>query len=314
MSWRTMQSQVGIKWERNSNPLLHPINPRKFLHKSSRAYSIGSCFAVNLNRWLRFQGFSVPPVTWGMHYNTRTILYELQRAVGIETPSMDWVVEKNDGSTAYVDALRHCIDARSIDDLKGLKSTICTESTDSFKAADCFLITLGLSDVWEVDIDGHLVTLNRAPYQKARSLSGLSPEVIKNRFLSVQECVEDIRQMVELIRAHKPSGTPIALTVSPVPLKHTSSYCHPHIANNRSKATLLSAVFTFIEGDTEEPRASYFPSFEFFQTNPMRIELWQGDNRHPTAQAISIIGEAFVSVYSDAAIEIKPGFSVPQFA
>jgi GSCFA family len=313
MSWRTVQPHVGTRWQRDSNPLPHPVNPHKFLNKRSRAYSIGSCFAVNLNRWLRFQGFSVPPVTWGMHYNTRTILYELQGAVGIPTPGMDWIVTRKDGAVAHVDALRHCIDANSAEELHRLKSTIRSESSESFRKADCFLITLGLSDIWEVEVDGRTITLNRAPYRDARSPAAVTPHKVTNRFLSVQECVEDIRQIVGTIRAHKPAGTPIVITVSPVPLKHTTDARHPHIANSRSKSTLLSAVFSFMDEDAGEPKASYFPSFEFFQTNPLRIDLWQADDRHPTARAISSVAEAFVATYSESEIDIRPGFSVPIF-
>ena len=143
MSWRMKQKHVGTKWQKNSNPLLHPINPSKFLAQDCSAYSIGSCFALNLNRWLRAQGFSVPPVSWGMHYNSRTILYELQRAVGIRVPEVDWIVTMDDGSETFVDALRHCVDAQSPEELERIKAGIGAESRRAFAAADCFLITLG---------------------------------------------------------------------------------------------------------------------------------------------------------------------------
>ena len=312
MSWRLKQSHVGRKWQKESNPLLHPINPSNFLDRDCCAYSIGSCFAVNLNRWLQSQGFGVPPVSWGMHYNPRTILYELQRAVGQNVPEMDWIVTREDGSTAYVDALRHCIDAQSAGELRRIKAEIAQDSARAFAAADGFLITLGLSDVWEVERDGELITLNRAPYRDARTLEQLSSESATNRFLSVEECVVDLARIAEIIRTNRP-GAPIILTVSPVPLKHSSNACHPHIANSRSKSTLLSAIFAFIDQDRGEPKISYFPSYEFFQSNPLGIELWQPDHRHPTAEAISCVAEAFVSAYSDSMIDIRPGFSVPIF-
>ncbi|MEQ1854261.1 MAG: GSCFA domain-containing protein [Chthoniobacteraceae bacterium] len=289
------------------------MNQRKFLARDSRIFSIGSCFALNVNRWLQFQGFSVPSVTWGMHYNTRTILYELQRAAGVQLPSFDWVVRKSDGSKAYVDALRHCIDASTPEELAGLKAAVSSETRRCFEAADSFLITLGLSDIWEVDVGGQMIALNRAPYQDALSSVGPSQQEAFNRFLTVQECTEDIVRIVDTIRKNKQPNIPIVLTVSPVPLKHASRYCHPHIANSRSKATLLSAVFSFIERDACDQPVSYFPSFEFFDTNPLKIDLWQRDGRHPTAQAISCVAEHFVKAYSLAHVEIKPGFSVPIF-
>lgn len=314
MSWRTVLAHVGAKWQRQHNPLSTPINPLKFFDHGSRTYSIGSCFAMELNRWLRHQGFSVPPVSWGMHYNTRTVLYELQRAVGIPTPNVDWIVRTRDGSVAYVDALRHCVDAKTSEELSRIKRSVSSTSRRAFREANSFLITLGLSDIWEAEVDGERVVLNRAPYRDAVTTQNLSPHSVSNRFMAVEECLGDIREVVRIIREHKSQRVPIVITVSPVPLKHTASgRYHPHIANTRSKATLLAAIFGFLDEDRGDPRVSYFPSYEFFQSNPLGLELWQADDRHPTTEAVSAVAEAFVAAYSDLAIDVKPGFSVPTF-
>jgi hypothetical protein len=314
MSWRTGEPHVGTKWQKESSPLLQPVNPQTFLTPSSRLYSIGSCFAANLNRWLEHQGFAVPQVSWGMHYNARTILYELRRAAGMPAPTLDWTVRKRDGSTMHVDALRHCIDAPGAAELARIKETIASASRVAFQQADCFLITLGLSDIWELVHEGEPITLNRAPYSGSCLPDRQVAPHATNRFMSVEECAEDLRQIVDIIRAHKPAGTPIVFTVSPVPLKHTGHDVHPAIANSRSKAVLLAAIFTFLDAAPPDRQISYFPSFEFFQSNPLDIELWQPDHRHPTASAIATVAEAFVAAYGHAPIEVKPGFTVPLFA
>jgi lysophospholipase L1-like esterase len=305
--WQISVPQTGEKWQRNNSPLVFPVNPIKFLTRNTCAYSIGSCFAVNINRWLKYQGFELPDVSWGIHYNSRTVLYELRRAVGMSAPNVDWRVPKPDGSLAFDDALRHCIDARSMDELSGIKAKVAADSRRAFEQANAFFITLGLSDIWETMIGGESVTLNRAPYLGAEILSESAVSHIENRFLTVEECIADLGQIVELIRTHKPAGTPIVFSVSPTPLKHAGRF-HPQIANSRSKATLLAAIFGFLDGNKGDSHVSYFPAYEFFQTNPLAMALWQSDDRHPSAEAVNHVAEAFVANYSLEKIAVRPGF------
>ncbi|MCG5052734.1 MAG: GSCFA domain-containing protein [Myxococcales bacterium] len=314
MSWRSDLPHVGAKWTKQSSPLERPIRPRRFLEWDSRTYSIGSCFAMELNRWLRHHGFSVPAVSWGMHYNPRTILYELRRAVGQAVPHVDWVVDVEGGTRAYIDATRHCVDATTPGELALVKEEVSAKSRDMFAAADSFLITLGLADIWEAQVGAARVVVNRAPYRDAVAFDGLPPGAFSNRFLSPDECLQDLRDIVSLIQLHKGPTIPIVITVSPVPLKHTAKRgLHPQVANSRSKAVLLAAVFALLEEQDETSGVSYFPIYEFFQTNPLGMDLWQGDARHPSAEAVGAVAHAFVHAYSRVEIEPKPGFSVPRF-
>ena len=313
MSWRTVMPHLGSKWRKSESPLTQPVKAVRFLTRKTCAYSIGSCFAVNINRWLRHQGFEVPEVSWGNHYNSRTILYELRRAVGLPAPNVDWRVPNLDGVLAFGDALRHCVDTGSAEELAHLKAEIAADSRRIFSQAGAFLITLGLSDSWEAEVDGEVITLNRAPYLGAELLNESVGDYVANRFLTVDECVEDLRQIVGLIRAHKPAATPIVFSVSPVPLKHAGGNLHPHIANSRSKATLLAAIFAFLDESANDPYVSYFPAYEFFQTNPTQMALWQSDDRHPTAEAVGYVAEKFLECYSNEKCSVRPGFTVPIF-
>ncbi len=313
MSWRTAMPQSGGKWLLPDSPLQHPVNPLRFLSKTSCVYSIGSCFAMNMNRWLRFQGFAVPQVAWGIHYNSRTILHELRRAAGQALPDVDWRVARADGTMVYGDALRHCVDAATFDELTAFKAHVAAESRRVFEQADAFFITLGLSDIWETAVDGAPITLNRAPYLGVEILNQTCSGSIENRFLTVEECTEDIRQIIALIRQHKGSETPIIFTVSPVPLKHANRGVHPHIANSRSKSTLLAAIYGVLDTRAGDAFVSYFPSYEFFVANPLQMELWQGDDRHPSLDAINHVAEAFALSYSVEDFTVQPGFTIDVF-
>lgn len=314
MYWRTLLPQAGRKWQHDDSPLDCAEGVVKFLTRQTRAYSIGSCFALNINRWLRYQGFSVPEVTWGIHYNSRTVLYELRRAAGLPVPDVEWRIPGQDGGVAYADALRHCIDAPDAAGLSAIKAQISEDSRREFLRADALIVTLGLSDIWEARIDGQLITLNRAPYLGATLIGGSQADYVGNRFLSVAECIEDLRQIVRIVRTHKSAGTPVVFTVSPVPLKHTGGNSHPHVANSRSKATLLAAIHAFLDECRDDPTISYFPSYEFFQMHHLSMPLWQGDARHPTTEAVAHVAESFARRYSTEPIVVKPGFAVQQFA
>lgn len=314
MYWRTLLPQAGKKWRHDDSPLAGETRAPKFLTRAACVYSIGSCFALNINRWLRYQGFAVPEVTWGIHYNSRTILYELRRAAGLSAPDVDWCIPDRDGGVAFADALRHCIDAPDAEGLAEIKARITADSRREFMRADALIVTLGLSDVWEATVDGRRVTLNRAPYLGAALLHGAQSDRVENRFLSVAECVDDLREIVRIVRTAKSAETPIVFTVSPVPLKHTGSSAHPHVANSRSKATLIAAIHALLDECVDDPGISYFPSYEYFQASQPGIPLWQGDGRHPTTEAVAHVAEAFARRYSDEPIAVLPGFSVQQFA
>lgn len=314
MSWRTEMSHSGSKWRLRDSPLAQPVNPIRFLEKHSCVYSIGSCFALNINRWLRYQGFAVPEISWGIHYNSRTILHEFNRAAGYPVPDVDWRVRSKDGTIVFGDALRHCVDTDNIEELGRMKEAIASQSRAAFERADAFFITLGLSDVWETTIDAAPITLNRAPYLGVEILSDKAVGAINNRFLTVDECIDDIRQMISLIRAARGATIPIVFTVSPVPLKHASGKYHPHIANSRSKSTLLSAIYSQLDEAGGDSFVSYFPSYEFFATNPLQMTLWQADDRHPSLDAINLVAEAFASSYAVEDFDVRQGFTIDLFS
>jgi hypothetical protein len=111
-----------------------------------------------------------------------------------------------------------------------------------------------------------------------------------------------LRDITDLIREDKGEATPIVFTVSPIPLKATSSGYEPQVANLRSKATLLAGLHQFIDEDTARRPAAYFPAYEIFLGAPRAPGQWQGDLRHPTAAAVDYVCRRFVEVFG------VPGF------
>jgi hypothetical protein len=301
----TIYEQIGKNWTPNENPLTH-IQGRKvrFLTKGSKPFAIGSCFAVNVSKWLRYQGLEFIQPSWGLHYNTRTILYEIKRCLRLDVPEVTWEVKRN-GRTSYVDGLRHTVNARTISELSNRREKIAADIAQSFQMSDSMIMTFGLSEVWSSEQCDGPVILNRAPYSSAKELDGFI-----NRFMSVEECERDILEIIRMVRKEKGAEYPIVISLSPVPMARSSSRFPPSVANVRSKSTLLLAIHNILE--QMDPGFSYLPSYEYFQVNPSELNLWQRDKRHPTSEAVNDVCKNFALAFSNGAFEIKEGFEVVQ--
>lgn len=243
-----------------------------------------------------------------MHYNPATVLNELALASGRSHSEITWEVFDKDGDLRYVDAMRHPVLADSKASLRDLRASIEVQGARMYRDADAFLITLGLSEVWERRAGGSDQIINRSPY-----VGGGQASECVNRFLRVDEVVQYLREITKLIREDKGDSTPIVFTVSPIPLKTTTSGIEPQVANVRSKAILLAALHEFLDEDTAYRAAAYFPAYEIFMGAPRAMKMWQDDLRHPTAEAIDFVCRRFIENFALSDIRLADGvkFTVP---
>lgn len=266
----------------------------RWLDKGSKLLAIGSCFAANFSRWIAAHDVQVYRPGWGLHYNPRSILAELRGASGGLGPEILWRSE-NAGGTIWIDGMRHMVTGATLEELLENRRAITALGAQAFVEANAFLVTLGLSEVWEELVDGRWTTLNRTPPDDVRQ-AGLH----RSRFLSASETAATLHQIIDLIRAER-GDVPITFTVSPVPLKETFSMPDCRIANIRSKAVLLTALHEVLE-ERRDPHVAYFPAYEVFWGGQRGPGLWQRDGRHPTPEAIVIACRRFVDVFArDAA-------------
>ncbi|MFQ2221632.1 GSCFA domain-containing protein [Aeromonas enteropelogenes] len=299
--------QYGEKWSANRDRAWKARNAKRWFNKSTNIFAIGSCFANNFSRWLVQHGVITTPPEWGMHYNPMTILNELRIAAGESSKELTWHVYDRDGIQVYVDCLRHTITASSLDELNVHRARIKTASEEYLAKAEGFLITLGLSEVWEQQTEGGAIIINRAPYKRYVD----EVPVLVNRFLSVAETKVVILEIIQLIRRKKGKSVPIVFTLSPIPLKTTGAKYDPLIANVRSKAILGSAMHEVLD---EDDSIAYFPAYEMFHGAPFIDDLWQDDLRHPTSDAISFACNRFIDIFSLDRHQFRGeiSFDVPQ--
>jgi hypothetical protein len=272
-------------------PWLLPLEPPHWLSKRTKLLAIGSCFAINFSRWISLHGVEVLSAGWGMHYNPATILHELRLAAGEPPKGITWRAIDPDGILTLIDARRHMITGTSDCELEALKHSILSRSRPNFMRATAFLITLGLSEVWEELTDGMWTIVNQIPPP-----SIFDPAKHRNRTLSVSEAEELIREIILLIRIARGPDPTIVLTVSPVPLRKTASGMDARISNCYSKSVLIAALHSTLARRPEN--VYYFPAYEMFWGVPPAEMLWQHDGRHPTKAAIEYACQQFVQLFA----------------
>lgn len=259
-----------------------------FIDADTTLIAFGSCFASNISIYLNKIGYNVAT-------RRDTVAYTSRLADGIVNvhairQQFEWAWE---GRVPTV-PLWHDYDAREF----GYDEAVRIRTREIFDAADVFIITLGLSEVWYDDVTGEVFwrAVPASRYDSARH---------KFRALTQAETLENIRAIVGIIRRFRPAAK-IIFTLSPIPLAATfrGRACIP--ASAASKATLRSAVAEFFAEADEA--VFYFPAYEIITTafrRPCALDL-----RHPHRHLIFLNMKLFEFHYCRSTVsrqEIESG-------
>ncbi len=260
------------------------------LEPGSSVFTIGSCFARNVEKSLIRLGFDIPThraVAVGQstsvlnNYTAPSMLNEVGWALD-ETASFNpdkylyeiggKVVDLHlGGRWALPTSLETAIERRkSIGDAYA-----------SLKKCRLVILTLGLAEAW---YDRELkVYLNSPPM---KSLLESFPNRFVVRVLSQSEVVRTLLSLFEKVRAHSEAkSVRFVITVSPVPLQSTfRKDMDVVLANCYSKATLRSAAE---EVALSAQDISYYPSFESITVTDRKI-AWEDDMVHVRQEMIDI--------------------------
>ena len=262
-----------------------------WLNESSKVFCIGSCFARNISLFLKDRGiYSQFDDSYGFHYNPVTIHEELNRASGGRISNLFWKVDRG-GRDVFFDSLRNKIYAKSNAEIIKKSESINQKFKSYFQMSNSFVVTLGLSEVWEQRYMGGWKVINRAPIRDIYDSSQY-----RNRFLTVQQISDCLKKIIKIIQVAKGKNIPIVFTVSPIPLKTSSSRYDPRIANTRSKANLIVSVHQVLE-ELDNPYVTYFHSYDYFIA-PNRPVMFKEDARHPLEQYVKNVCDMFVKTYS----------------
>ena len=285
-----------------------------------KIFTIGSCFARNVEQELDKRGFRLP--AWDVikqdpeftkfgpnilnNYAVGSIYNEVAWAFD---PSYEFVDEASFFEIypgKFIDIhLNRGFKPASLDTVRARRAAI-TAVYRQISNCPLVIITLGLAESW-FDTKTS-VYLNARPHHAMFSKNPGRYELHVMDYADVMRCLHDT---FELLQANLCPDGKVLLTISPVPLQSTYRDCDVMVANTYSKAVLRAAA--------EEITASYdfvayYPSFESVSLT-RRDLAWEDDQTHVKKGIVDVnvsrmiaaytgSGEDGANVPSDAALEI----------
>ncbi len=295
-------------WKKSKDRLLDEVwpamNPSFRLHAGDRVFTIGSCFARNIEHHLQKLGFDIPMLAFTVppeeaggqallnKYTPAQIFQEIDWARAIfvrggeiaEADSLKFLYECQDG--LCIDTCLHGFVPVTRERFFQRRSQIY----DVFKAmfsSDCVVITLGLIEAWFDRENG--VHIHECPRGKhfARNRSRFGFET-----LNYPQCREFIQKSIDIIKQLNPKAK-FLITTSPVPLSRTFTDEDVIIANMQSKS-VLRAVAGDIAAANEQ--VDYFPSYESAALTKSWA-IWRDDLTHVSDAFVGKIVARLVETY-----------------
>ena len=248
----------------------------KFISKSTRFFTMGSCFARNLARSLHQSGYVAQHMEISEYINTTFA----------NRVFVDWL------SDAPID---DAIRARIVELLPPGWSK--EDTLQIIKNSDVFILTLGVAAAFFDRTTGDFV-LPRPSALNSRALA----EKYLFRTASVKENVDNVLYLINFVRTIRPD-IKIVVTVSPVPLLASFEYESAVQADCLSKSTMRLVAHEVVN-NSNISNILYWPSFEVFR--------WAGSNAgnfygaddgaawHVSEDKVAGTVRAFIEMFSPA--------------
>jgi GSCFA family protein len=249
--------------------------------KGMKITAFGSCFAMNITRYLSERGFD-------LSQNREPDIYISTMGEGLVNSyallgQFEWAL----ADKRQPDNLWHGFKAEGY----GYDEDVRLRTKKVFENTDFFIITLGLSEIWYDEPTGGV-------FWRAVPLESFDPSRHKFRVSTFAETKANLARIYALIREHVPNAK-VLFTLSPIPLAATFRAVGCLTANSASKAILRAALDEMLRDNAADVNAKlfYFPSYEIAQDLfPVRF---QADGRHPQRDVIPTIMKVFESVYCE---------------
>jgi hypothetical protein len=278
------------------------FEPTFTIEPGEAIFTVGSCFARNIERRFSTLGFQVPALEVSLpeeerasdvvndilnKYPPHSILNEFRWALDPEFPFQEasYLAMKN--GRWHDPHLAGNVAPASLERVKERRAMV---EAIYRQAANCrvVVVTLGLVEAWLDHTTG--LYLNEAP-PKAVVLA--EPDRFTLEILSVADIMEALEALHVLLGRFGHPDFRLLVTVSPVPLKATFTGRDALLANTYSKSALRVAVEMFALG---HPNVDYFPSYEIV-TLTNRSSAFIQDNRHVTSSVVDEIVDRVVEAY-----------------
>jgi len=294
----TREQLVGEVWPE--------IVPSFQIHPGAKIFTIGSCFARNIEEHLQRLGFKIPMLDFKVplhewsprpngilnKYTPAAIFQEISWAKSLFLKG--GAITEADSMVFFYD----CGGGSCIDTNLGGYVPVCreryfqrrSEIYDTFKEAfssDCVVITLGLIEAWFDREKG--IYIQHGPVGKHFARNGARFAFER---LGYDQSCRFVQTSIDAIREVN-SNAKFLLTVSPVPLVRTFAKDDVIVANAYSKS-LLRAVAGEIAASNEY--VDYFPAYETVMLTK-NADVWKADLIHVSDAFVDKIVARLVETY-----------------
>ncbi len=285
------------------------VTPSFSIRPGDTVFTIGSCFARNIEGHLKALGCHVPMLD--LSFPTEELNGQPRSAMNRFHPPafrqcLEWTARifDRDGQVSWDDCAPMAIRAAKppretffdMDMAGALPATrerfierrqhIYDVFSNVFSAA-CMMMTPGFVEAFKDRQTG--LYLYGAPLHKAMLAQ---PDRWEYEVLSFERCLEDMLAAIDVVRARNPD-VKVLVTTSPVPLGVTFSGRDIRIANTYSKS-VLRAVCDVVS--VRRPMVDYFPSYETVMLSSPQL-AWAKDRLHVSQALISRIVSRMTDSY-----------------
>lgn len=274
-------------------PLGKPnFSPSFNLNPGEKVFTIGSCFARNVENALLARGFELPArdvlkkdaefATIGPNilnnYGVPSIWNELNWALNSDEPPLDkCIYEMSQGK--FIDIhLNHALRPASHELVLARRRAIHA-SYREITQCKVLILTLGLAECWFDKQTG--VFINTAP---RRQLVRQHPGRFELHVLSYSDVLKYLQDAMELLFSKCLPDFRVIITISPVPFGATHRWQDVMVANAYSKSLLRTAAE---EITTKYDQVDYLPSYESV-TISQRDLTWEDDQVHVKKAVIDL--------------------------
>lgn len=289
----------------NKGKINFEFEPKFKLKKGASVFTIGSCFARNVEKSLLAAGCDVPAARdcaidydllarvpkqdvlgngYLNKYNTHSMLSHLKIALSDPDDFPELVEVDN---SRYYSTLTHNIRTMAYEEAIQFASYV-RSIIQRVKDCDVVVITLGLNEVW-YDSE-KLVFVNGGPLP---AIIKRNPERFGMFRAGVAKTVKVLEEIHSILKTYCGKEIRIIVTVSPVPMGKTFSDKDIISANSYSKSVLRVAAEEFTESDENR---QYFPSYEIAMYSDPK-EVWQADRGHVKSEFVSHIISNFCELF-----------------
>lgn len=302
-SWQVWPGSYKNKFEHGVYPL--PTDSGLHIDRNTPIASMGSCFAREIRKVLLKYEYNYileetekwaachASAAWERTYNTFSMRQIFDYTFNEFNPNIRWWVSPDTGKVQ--DPYRRIILYESIEEAEKDFESHIEASKKAITRAEVFILTLGLTEIWENIHDNSVICLPSGPYVN----EGGDMTDYRFRVSRYQENLENLESIYQTLKVNNPDCR-LIITVSPVHLWATFRDDMDVIsANCNSKATLRAVADQFVCNHDD---VFYFPSYEiatsFNQLMNISPFVEGKENFHINQGTVDLIMEHFFKYFA----------------